>query len=113
MARRGAHDPDAGGRFHRATGAPVASCAEDSPSGLWRSLGKRVGLTALRGSNPLSSAVLTGLASLRSVQAAMARRTSNSRGLQQLLEAGEVLGRRPAHGPLHHRRTDAREAAGV
>ena len=36
--------------------APVASCAEDSPSGLWRSLGKRVGLTALRGSNPLSSA---------------------------------------------------------
>src|SRR6478735_7956553 len=38
--------------------APVASSAEDSPSGLWRSLGKRVGLTALRGSNPLSSATL-------------------------------------------------------
>ena len=35
---------------------PVASSAEDSPSGLWRSLGKRVGLIALRGSNPLSSA---------------------------------------------------------
>src|SRR4051794_37338090 len=35
---------------------PVTCPTEDSPSGLWRSLGKRVGLTALRGSNPLSSA---------------------------------------------------------
>ena len=43
-------------RFGEASGRPVRSCAEDSPSGLWRSLGKRVGLTALRGSNPLSSA---------------------------------------------------------
>ena len=42
--------------FHRARRSPVPSSAEDSPSGLWRSLGKRVGLTALRGSNPLSSA---------------------------------------------------------
>ena len=31
--------------------------AEDSPSGLWRSPGTRVGLIALRGSNPLSSAL--------------------------------------------------------
>jgi hypothetical protein len=46
-------------RFREAVPAPVASSAEDSPSGLWRSLGKRVGLTALRGSNPLSSATLT------------------------------------------------------
>src|SRR5258707_5221636 len=30
---------------------------EDSPSGLWRSPGTRVGLTALAGSNPASSAV--------------------------------------------------------
>src|SRR5215510_9510409 len=37
----------------------VSSGAEDSPSGLWRSLGKRVGLTALAGSNPASSATLT------------------------------------------------------
>ena len=29
---------------------------EDSPSGLWRTLGKRVEFNALRGSNPLSSA---------------------------------------------------------
>src|SRR3954452_971622 len=46
-------------RFHHASPRPVTSPAEDSPSGLWRSLGKRVGLTALRGSNPLSSAALT------------------------------------------------------
>ena len=46
-------------RFHHRRARPVASPAEDSPSGLWRSLGKRVGLTALRGSNPLSSATLT------------------------------------------------------
>ena len=38
---------------------PVLSSAEDSPSGLWRSLGKRVGLTALAGSNPASSASTT------------------------------------------------------
>jgi hypothetical protein len=37
-------------------GLPVAFRAEDSPRGLWRSLGKRVGLTALAGSNPASSA---------------------------------------------------------
>ncbi len=36
---------------------PVCSCAEDSPSGLWRSPGTRVGLTALAGSNPASSAM--------------------------------------------------------
>ena len=29
---------------------------ENSPSGLWRTLGKRVGCNALRGSNPLFSA---------------------------------------------------------
>src|SRR3954465_11586715 len=34
--------------------------AEDSPSGLWRSPGTRVGLIALRGSNPLSSALKPG-----------------------------------------------------
>jgi hypothetical protein len=39
-------------------GLPVAFRAEDSPRGLWRSLGKRVGLTALAGSNPASSAGL-------------------------------------------------------
>ncbi len=44
---------DGSGRAPR----PVPSSVEDSPSGLWRSLGKRVGLTALRGSNPLSSAI--------------------------------------------------------
>ena len=43
-------------RISRRLTRPVASSAEDSPSGLWRSLGKRVGLIALRGSNPLSSA---------------------------------------------------------
>jgi hypothetical protein len=37
---------------------PVTFRAEDSPRGLWRSLGKRVGLTALAGSNPASSASL-------------------------------------------------------
>jgi hypothetical protein len=42
--------------FHPSLGVPVLSSAEDSPSGLWRSLGKRVGLTALAGSNPASSA---------------------------------------------------------
>ena len=47
-------------RFPALAAEPVASSAEDSPSGLWRSLGKRVGLTALRGSNPLSSATPTG-----------------------------------------------------
>ena len=44
------------GAISRPSARPVLSSAEDSPSGLWRSLGKRVGLTALRGSNPLSSA---------------------------------------------------------
>ena len=48
-------------RVGRTISAPVIgrviSLAEDSPSGLWRSLGKRVGLIALRGSNPLSSAI--------------------------------------------------------
>ena len=44
------------GGFHAAVDRPVLSSAEDSPSGLWRSLGKRVGLTALAGSNPASSA---------------------------------------------------------
>ena len=34
--------------------------AEDSPSGLWRSPGTRVGLTALAGSNPASSALSPG-----------------------------------------------------
>ena len=35
----------------------VGSCAEDSPSGLWRSrLESELGETPLRGSNPLSSA---------------------------------------------------------
>src|SRR4029079_847101 len=38
--------------------------AEDSPSGLWRSPGTRVGLTALRGSNPASSALRPGCAPL-------------------------------------------------
>src|ERR1700739_4638889 len=33
---------------------------EDSPSGLWRSPGTRVGLIALAGSNPASSAVGCG-----------------------------------------------------
>src|SRR4051794_104592 len=33
------------GRARVATGCPVACPTEDSPSGLWRSLGKRVGLT--------------------------------------------------------------------
>src|SRR4029077_315697 len=33
---------------------------EDSPSGLWRSPGTRVGLTALAGSNPASSALSPG-----------------------------------------------------
>src|SRR6476661_2731248 len=47
------------GRFHGAVRRPVASSAEVSPSGLWRSLGKRVGLIALGGSNPPTSA--TGL----------------------------------------------------
>src|ERR1700761_6908799 len=37
--------------------AGLAWPTEDSPSGLWRSPGTRVGLIALRGSNPLSSAV--------------------------------------------------------
>src|SRR5262249_51200833 len=36
-------------RFRRVVGAWVPSSAEDSPRGLWRSLGKRVGLTALAG----------------------------------------------------------------
>src|SRR3954452_11443048 len=31
------------GRFHQDVTRPVTSPAEDSPSGLWRSLGKRVG----------------------------------------------------------------------
>src|ERR1700756_963668 len=45
-----------------ATASKTLSCAqlpwptEDSPSGLWRSPGTRVGLTALAGSNPASSA---------------------------------------------------------
>ena len=47
------------GDFTGPVGRPVRSRTEDSPSGLWRSLGKRVGLTALRGSNPLSSATRT------------------------------------------------------
>ena len=34
----------------------VLSFAEDSPSGLWRTLGKRVGVLPLAGSNPASSA---------------------------------------------------------
>ena len=50
-----------GDRISPPAGAQVLSSAEDSPSGLWRSLGKRVGLTALRGSNPLSSAILVEL----------------------------------------------------
>ena len=38
-------DPRRGARFRRQGHPAVASPAEDSPSGLWRSLGKRVGLT--------------------------------------------------------------------
>src|SRR6476660_9113797 len=49
------------GGFHASVDRPVLSSAEDSPSGLWRSLGKRVGLTALRGSNPLYSATSSQL----------------------------------------------------
>src|SRR5699024_7931757 len=45
--------------FRPTGGGAITSLAEDSPSGLWRSLGKRVGLTALAGSNPASSATLT------------------------------------------------------
>src|SRR3954452_14576531 len=41
QSRSGLGDP----RFHRGRRGPVPSPAEDSPSGLWRSLGKRVGLT--------------------------------------------------------------------
>ena len=54
-------------RFHPPGTRRVLSSAEDSPSGLWRSLGKRVGLIALRGSNPLSSAThaISGAAHLR------------------------------------------------
>src|SRR6478736_7239454 len=46
-------------RFHGTTRRPVTSSAEVSPSGLWRSLGKRVGLIALGGSNPPTSATRT------------------------------------------------------
>src|SRR6476620_11040325 len=52
----GHQDGTHAGGFHGSANRPVLSSAEDSPSGLWRSLGKRVGLIALRGSNPLSSA---------------------------------------------------------
>src|SRR5260370_13745100 len=38
--------------------------AEDSPGGLWRSPGTRVGLTAVRGSNPLTSALGPGCVEL-------------------------------------------------
>ncbi len=50
--------PSYGAAARRRHGGPLTYPAEDSPSGLWRSLGKRVGLTALAGSNPASSATL-------------------------------------------------------
>ncbi len=48
--------------------APVSSCAEDSHSGLVRTIGNRVGLTTLRGSNPLSSAATRGPDDVRAPQ---------------------------------------------
>src|SRR5258708_29975563 len=53
--------------------------AEDSPSGLWRSPGTRVGLTALAGSNPASSALGPGCVQLTDSQIAL-RPTSNEEG---------------------------------
>ena len=49
-------------RAHQAGRLPWP--AEDSPSGLWRSPGTRVGLTALAGSNPASSALGPGCVQL-------------------------------------------------
>src|SRR5690349_14917235 len=52
-------------RFRPPGTRPVTSSAEVSPSGLWRSLGKRVGLIALGGSDPPTSATRTASHSVR------------------------------------------------
>src|SRR4029077_15694091 len=48
---------------------------EDSPSGLWRSPGTRVGLTALAGSNPASSALGRGCGSRVALRPKATRRS--------------------------------------
>ena len=50
QALRRVRSPAERGRFRgrRSGGGPVSSPAEDSPSGLWRTLGKRVGVTPSR-----------------------------------------------------------------
>src|SRR4051812_10170791 len=70
--------------------------AEDSPSGLWRSPGTRVGLIALAGSNPASSALGPGC--LRLIDSLVAPRPISHEeeyaALGRSVVARNVLGRR-------------------